>query len=344
MKTSLVVTTISAPTPAMQALAADSKRRGLDFLVVGDSSSPSNFDLAGCDYYSVDRQLKSRFRYASAAPLRHYARKNIGYLLSIDNGAEIVVETDDDNYPLPAFFSERKRVQRAHVLENHGWINVYAYFSETHVWPRGFPLDAVRQPVSPLGDGPLREVDCPIQQGLCNGDPDVDAIYRLVSALPVDFLDRSSVALGNGSWCPFNSQNTSWWRDAFPLLYLPGTCSIRMTDIWRGLLAQRIAWINGWSVLFHSPTVSQERNAHNLMRDFSDEISGYLNNRKLVEHLQALSLRPGLENIPDNLLRCYDELALLGFVDLRELQLLEAWLSDLSEIGFSRDPAAVSKC
>jgi hypothetical protein len=117
-----------------------------------------------------------------------------------------------------------------------------------------------------------------------------------------------------------------------------------MTDIWRGLLAQRIAWINGWSVLFHSPTVSQERNAHNLMRDFSDEISGYLNNRKLVEHLQALSLRPGLENIPDNLLRCYDELALLGFVDLRELQLLEAWLSDLSEIGFSRDPAAVSKC
>ena len=44
-----------------------------------------------------------------------------------------------------------------------------------------------------------------------------------------------------------------------------------MTDIWRSFVAQRIAWANGWAILFHEPTVWQDRNEHNLMRDFRDE-------------------------------------------------------------------------
>ena len=112
MKTSLVITTISAPTRAMHEFAAESKRRGIDFIVIGDSISPPDFVLDGCDYYSVDHQLKTGFQYAGAAPLRHYARKNIGYLVSIANGTDIIVESDDDNYPLPGFWSERRRIQQ----------------------------------------------------------------------------------------------------------------------------------------------------------------------------------------------------------------------------------------
>lgn len=329
----------------MHEFAAESERRGVDFVVVGDSPSPPDFVLNGCDYYSVDRQLETGFQYASAAPLRHYARKNIGYLVSMANGSDIIVESDDDNYPLPGFWSERQRIQQAHILAKAGWLNIYAYFSDAHIWPRGLPLDAVRQAPPPLTDVPLQDADCPIQQGLCNGDPDVDAIYRLVNPLPIDFQERNSVALANNSWCPFNSQNTTWWRDAFPLLYLPGTCSIRMTDIWRGFVAQRIAWANGWNLLFHSPTVYQERNAHNLMRDFKDEIAGYLNNRNIAEFFEELSLEPAAENIPDNLRLCYMELVKLGLVEARELRLLEAWLSDLAEVKGSRSSRVqVAKC
>jgi STELLO glycosyltransferases len=329
----------------MHEFATESKRRGIDFVVIGDSISPPDFALDGCDYYSIDHQLKTGFQYAGAAPLRHYARKNIGYLVSIASGTDIIVESDDDNYPLPGFWSERRRIQQAHVFEKAGWLNIYAYFSTAHIWPRGLPLDAVRQPVPPLVDVPLQDADCPIQQGLCNGDPDVDAIYRLVNPLPIDFQEGSSVALANNAWCPFNSQNTAWWSDAFPLLYLPGTCSIRMTDIWRGFVAQRIAWANGWNVLFHAPTVYQERNAHNLMRDFRDEICGYLHNRSIAERFEDLDLEPGIENIPDNMRLCYGELAKLGLVEARELNLLEAWLSDLAEVESSRSRGAqVGKC
>src|ERR1700691_4694073 len=92
-----------------------------------------------------------------------------------------------------------------------------------------------------------------------------------------------------GACCPFNSQNTTWFKEAFPLLYLPYYCSFRMTDIWRSFVAQRIAWTCGWPVLFHQSTMRQERNDHNLMNDFRDEISGYNNNALICNSLKELN-------------------------------------------------------
>jgi hypothetical protein len=108
-----------------------------------------------------------------------------------------------------------------------------------------------------------------------------------------------------------------------------------MTDIWRSFVAQRIGWENGWSVLFHEPTVWQERNDHNLMRDFQDEIPGYLHNRTIGETLAGLSLAPGPEKMADNLRICYEALVRLSVVDKQELPLLDAWLADLAALGVS---------
>jgi hypothetical protein len=176
----------------------------------------------------------------------------------------------------------------------------------------------------------LKDADCPIQQGLADENPDVDAIYRLVEELPQSFRNDRRVVLGEGSWCPFNSQNTTWWADAFPLLYLPAYCSFRMTDIWRSFVAQRICWEQGWGVLFHEPTVWQERNEHNLMRDFRDEVPGYLHNAAICEALAGLKLAPGVERLGENLLVCYEKLVEMSLVGPEELPLLAAWLEDLA--------------
>jgi hypothetical protein len=148
--------------------------------------------------------------------------------------------------------------------------------------------------------------------------------------LPQSFRRDRRVAFAEGSWCPFNSQNTTWWSDAFPLLYLPAYCSFRMTDIWRSFVAQRVAWEQGWSVLFHEPTVRQERNEHNLMRDFRDEVPGYLHNDSIREALAALKLAPGVERLGENLLTCYECLVEMSLVGREELPLLSAWLEDLA--------------
>lgn len=339
--TTLVVTSINAPNEVLRALAEGFIARGGEFIVVGDTKSPGDFSLEGCRFLDIRAQLDSGLRFARACPVRHYARKNVGYLEAIRGGADVIAETDDDNLPDPAFFEPRSRVVTVPYADRAGWVNVYRYFSATLIWPRGFPLDRIARPVPAAESLPIGPRDCPIQQGLTNEDPDVDALYRLILPLPQSFDGPPALALGPGSWCPFNSQNTRWWPDAYPLLYLPAYCSFRMTDIWRSWVAQRIAWAQTWSILFHRPTVRQRRNDHDLMRDFADELPGYLHNRKIAEILEGLSITPGPASIPESMRRCYEALVGLGVLPEAELALLDCWLSDLDMVRAHRsDPAS----
>jgi hypothetical protein len=327
---SVVVTSISAPNAVLRELAGQCKARGFWFYVIGDVPSPAGFSLDGCDFYSLERQKATGFKVAELLPTRHYSRKNIGYLLAMRTRPAMLLETDDDNMPSQEFWRSREPRQRVRMLSGSGWSNVYRYFSDVNIWPRGLPLDAIRTALPDFGALPEIEAECPIQLGLADDNPDVDAIYRLVLPLPVVFRKDRRVALGAGAWCPFNSQNTAWFPMAYPLLYLPSYCSFRMTDIWRSFVAQRIAWENGWSVLFCGPDVSQERNEHSLMRDFEDEVPGYLHNRKIGERLERLKLAAGLENIGENLIRCYEELVRLAVVGPEEIALVKAWGEDLA--------------
>ena len=331
-KVYVVVTSIARPNRILRHLAQGCSEGEYHFIVIGDQASPAEFHIDGCDFYSLKRQKQTKLKFAQLCPIRHYARKNIGYLLAIRNGASTILETDDDNIPYRQFWDSRQRIQNVPVLKNSGWVNVYRYFTDQNIWPRGFPLERVQEQVSPYESLNLADIDCPVQQGLTDDNPDVDAVYRLVLPLPQTFRKDRRVALTNGSWCPFNSQNTTWWPDAFELLYLPSYCSFRMTDIWRSFIAQRIAWLNGWAILFHEPTMRQERNVHNLLRDFNDEIPGYIHNSEICEALESLRLESGVEKIGDNLKVCYEKLVSMSLIGREELQLLDAWLEDIEQL------------
>jgi len=331
-KICVVVTSIAGPNKALGDLALGCRERSYHFVVIGDQASPAEFHIEGCDFYSLDRQKQTGFKFALSCPTRHYARKNIGYLLAIRNGASIIVETDDDNIPSQQFWVERQRIQKAPVLEKSGWINIYRFFSDRNIWPRGFPLEQLQGQIPPYESLNIAEIDCPIQQGLVDDNPDVDAVYRLILPLPQILRKDRRIALSEGSWCPFNSQNTAWWPDVFELLYLPSCCSFRMTDIWRGFIAQRIAWLNGWAILFHEPDMKQQRNVHNLLHDFNDEIPGYLHNSEIRQALESLPLEAGIEKIGDNLRVCYEKLIGMSLVGREESELLDAWLEDIKQL------------
>lgn len=334
-KSSIVVTTINTPTAAMVALGQGGRERGIQLIVIGDEKGPAAFDLDGSRFFDVAAQRATGLAYAAHCPTRHYARKNIGYLIALRDGCQAIIETDDDNIPYPGFWAERSLTHRVPVVSDSGWLNVYRYFSDAPIWPRGLHLNAVQIP--PPTYEQLGEVDatCPIQQGLANANPDVDSIYRLTLPLPQYFRTDRRVAVGRNAWCPFNSQNTTWLAPAFPLLYLPYYCSFRMTDIWRSFVAARIAWENDWHILFHEPTVYQDRNEHDLMRDFAEEIPGYLNNETIRQTLQNLNLQGGAAGMADDLRACYRALTMLGVVGEAELPLLEHWLSDITTLQAS---------
>ena len=73
-------------------------------------------------------------------------------------------------------------------LSNTQVINPYAHFGQPLIWPRGYPL-------SQIGVNHKNSYRCgkrktsTIQQGVVNGDPDVDAIYRLTKAIPPKIIN-----------------------------------------------------------------------------------------------------------------------------------------------------------
>lgn len=329
----VVVTTIQRPTVALRQLERMLASCSARMVVAGDRKGPDQFDLPGCEFLDLAWQQASPYALARILPVGHYARKNIAYLQAIKGGAACLYETDDDNAPGPTWAPRGVDVP-ALSAEGKGWVNVYRCFSSRLIWPRGLPLDEiVRQgAVAPDLHAAERTVHAPIQQGLADLSPDVDAVWRLVLDAPFQFDRGPSIHLPPGAWCPFNSQSTWWWPEAYPLLYLPSHCSFRMTDIWRSFIAQRCLWELGHGLVFHAPEVVQERNPHDLMRDFSDEIPGYLRNRELVKVLEGLTLQPGLGHVGANLRACYTALQAAGFFPVEELALVDAWLQDLAAL------------
>jgi len=330
-----VITTIQAPSPAVRALHVRLSEVGGRLIVAGDVKGPATWELPDSDFLSLADQQSSGFALAESLPVGHYARKNIGYLHAMSLGAALIYETDDDNTPLPRWNirNEHLKAPREVDASDNRWINVYRYFSEEErVWPRGFPLDAITEPI-PTATVSAHSRHAPIQQGLVNGSPDVDAIWRLVDDHAFEFNDGDPVWLGQGQWCPFNTQSTWWWPVAYPLLYVPSHCSFRMCDIWKSFVAQRCLWTFGAGVAFHAPEVVQDRNAHDLMKDFEDEVPGYLQNRRIAELLSAVALDPRPDCMADVLRACYAALIDASIFPAKEMTLVNAWLADVEAIG-----------
>lgn len=322
-----VLTTIQLPTPSVVALRNKLASHGARLIVVGDRKGPVRYDLPGIDFLPLSEQQRMPFRLAAALPTGHYSRKNLGYLRAIADGAGCIYETDDDNAP-NAHWHVRSETIAAGTSAPGRWVNVYRFFTDQVIWPRGLPLERIHDPVARAAED-AQLCPAPLQQGLADRAPDVDAVWRLVFPQEFFFESRPAIRLPPGCWCPFNSQSTWWWPVVFPLLYLPSGCSFRMTDIWRSLIAQRCLWELEAGVVFHGPEVIQERNEHSLQRDFEHEIPGYLQNDAIVELLEELPLRAGAAEVPANLIRCYECLVDAAVFPRSELMLVRHWMDDV---------------
>lgn len=324
-----VLTTIQEPTASVGSLVDALGKINARLIVIGDKKGPVRFQISSADFYSIEDQSKLPYRLAQLLPTGHYSRKNLGYLIAFSRGTACIYETDDDNAPLSSW-AVRSELVEAQRIKARSWFNVYRLFKDELIWPRGFPLDLIRDPETYRhdADAASERVAAPIQQSLSNNSPDVDAVWRLLLDHPIDFGERPSVWVPPHTYCPFNSQAT-WWRpDAYPLMYLPSFCSFRMTDIWRSFIAQRCLWAFGCGVVFHGADVRQQRNEHNFLRDFEDEVPGYLCNEKIAALLDKCVLAPGRESAGENLRLCYQALIKAKIFPPEEMPLVDAWLED----------------
>ncbi|MDI9347939.1 MAG: STELLO glycosyltransferase family protein [Methylacidiphilales bacterium] len=323
IKNFIVITSINAPTRAVKKFAAL-----LDYktIVVGDKKTPAGWAYKNVGYLSLQNQIASYAAFCKLLPVNHYSRKMIGYLFAINSGATMIVDTDDDNIPLSNFAVPNFDGTYDCVYSNMP-LNIYSLFinqsTNNLIWPRGYPLELITAKNKITSSKNIVRVG--IWQGLANGDPDVDAIYRMTNgSIDIAFKKRSPVVLKNKTWCPFNSQNTYFRHECFPLLYLPSTVTFRFTDILRGIIAQPILWKFGYSLGFTQATVFQARNKHTLLKDFIDEVPMYLHAKDLISLVGDEVKKSSSCN--DALMRCYSTLHKLSIVKKEELALLKAWL------------------
>jgi len=321
----IVITSINHPTKALRTF---SQLQDWQVVVVADRKTPTDWELANVKILTIEEQEALPLQTVKCLRWNHYARKNVGYLYAVMNGAELIYETDDDNIPYDSWESFFPLDLDGDVKvcdDSPKFVNAYHHFCDAHIWPRGFPLTQVlNQPGSTqLLKRPARKI-APVQQGLADLEPDVDAIYRLTIGKPITFSKNTSLYLAPGTYCPFNSQNTLWYPEAFPYLFLPASVPSRVTDIWRGYIAQRFLHMQDKGVLFFSPSVYQERNYHNLHHDFTQEIELYTRTEELVSVLDAY--HADYAGIMEQLLQNQ-------FVQQEDVDLFKAWISDLIQLG-----------
>ncbi|WP_430296611.1 STELLO glycosyltransferase family protein [Sinomonas sp. B1-1] len=325
----MVLTTINAPTKAVLELSQSSQ---WPLIVVGDKKTPSDWQCEKVVFISAAEQMNSETNLAKLLPWNHYCRKNLGYLAAMALGTSRIAETDDDNHPKGWPHATPEDTLVAPVLSSHGWANIYEYFTDSVIWPRGLPLTEISGALPKWEDLKTEVRSIGVHQYLAAGDPDVDAIYRLTVGRDDHTFEPRSLILDSGTMVPFNSQCTIWTRAAYPLMYLPSHVSFRMTDIWRSFVAQICLWAMGSHVAYHGEGVYQERNAHDLHRDFLQEVVGYQRNDDIFHALRSLELSPLASDAGANLRRCYEALEKIGIVESRELELVDAWLADISSV------------
>jgi hypothetical protein len=321
LKKFIVITSIFSPTEAIEKFSA---LKDYHLVVVGDKKTPAGWQYANCTYLNIEAQVALSSSLAHIIPFNHYSRKMIGYVYAMHQGADIIIDSDDDNIPYAGWSFPDFENSFLTSKKDLGWVNIYHHFSEQPIWPRGLPLKNISDSRGKLQwQASKTNQRVGVWQGLADEDPDVDAIYRLTSNTPCTFQKKEPVVLEKGTVCPFNSQNTAIQKDLFPLLFLPSLVTFRFTDILRGIIAQPILWQHGYRLGFTEATVVQKRNEHDYLKDFESEVPMYLHVEKSLE---AVSKSITSTSVAGNLYSAYEALLKINVVEEREMTVLKEWL------------------
>jgi len=275
----------------------------------------------------------------------HTHRRNLALLEALHHKAEMIITVDDDNFPATyEWVSLAKHLIavpniRPVVSSPSGWFDP-GQLCEPPTVHRGYPISQRQQPsmFNTALSKATEDRRIGVVAGLWLGDPDIDAMERIVND-PTIHAISSSVTLAPGTWGPFDSQSTAVCRELAPLMFM-WTDVGRYDDIWCSYLMRAIMDATGWHVTYGEPLVRQERNPHNLLRDLKDEMFGY-------EHTETLCAF--LRDISDELIAKRDDAAVgtpwtmfkyvvdqlswgCRFLPDRTILGLKAWVKDVDDL------------
>lgn len=330
MKISIITTTIHKPV-LLEQYCLNLKKYGhqpkqVNFIVIGDKKTPAEvggfcqnlsrkegFEIL---YYDVPGQLKylERFPKLSAhLPFNSVMRRNIAFVLAYEQGVDVAITIDDDNFVTDSDFVSLheiagKQIKKNAVFSNSGWFNICQLLVEERnqrFYHRGYPMGQ-RTTAEAVFETKVAQGRVAVNAGLWLEEPDIDAVTRRDSNLRV--LDataqgKEGILLDFGTWSPFNSQNTAVMRDAIPAYFLSPYVG-RYDDIWASYFLRKIVDHLGDYTHYGPPLVQQVRNQHDLNKDLSMESRGMEMTDRLVGLLRDIQLSK------KDYASCYEELTM----------------------------------
>lgn len=278
----IVTTTINPPTEAVFKFI---EKKDWQFIVVGDLKTPHKEyeNIKEITYLHPDEQHARWTDLSEIVGFNCIQRRNFGFIHAYQMGAEIVATVDDDNIPYDNWGEDL-------IVNQHVEVDMYetdlifdplSATNRKDLWHRGYPWELIKQKNQIEYKG-KEKIEVHVQAGLWDGDPDIDAVERIIITPIVKFDNISPFS--TKQLTVFNSQNTFLSRKVIPY-YMMIPFVGRMDDIWGAYILQKLLDVN---IVFSKASVYQKRNEQNLIKNMNNELIGYENNLKLVRSTDPL--------------------------------------------------------
>lgn len=349
MKTAIIMPTIQVP-PNLEAWASQLEE-GDGIFIAGNQISPDEaiekrLREIGTRFGLITRYLRNDDPFCLGLEINkfmepnHHHRRNFALAYALHHQPEIVVTIDDDNFPKPddwisqvhARLTQPNETLPVVSNETTAWLNP-GILCQPVVMHRGFPLSMRHSPVEVKMFEPNGET-IGVFAALWTGDPDIDALERIVNAPYVNRI-VDTLVWGLDTMAPFDSQSTAIRADIAPLLFM-WTYVGRYDDIWASYLVRRVMRGMGYHIAYGNPGVHQNRNPHNLLKDLDTERLGYQWTERLIEVLDSVDLNgtdPLIDQFRDILIHLENE---TSFIPDNTLAGLRAWVADMDLLGIGQ--------
>jgi hypothetical protein len=295
-------------------------------------------------------------KYYSVIPIKCHAEISFGFLIAWEEKADVVIELDDDCYHVEGYnliedhlsnLFNRKGVV---VQSDSKWYNTLENLTLNDnilVFPRGYPYGLETRVVK-YGFKDNGE-ECVLNMGLWAGYPDLDALTTLYnggldgrSRIKSFTLKREKIIIGQGTYFPVCSMNTSFRRKIIPAfyqLYMKIIGIDRFDDIWSGLFVKKIADHLEDNLCLGKPLVYHEKRPRSTFRDLKAELEGIIINELLWRIVDSLELNGKdyfecyleLANGIEKNIGKFTEKAYKDFIEL-QLEKMKLWLEVLDKI------------
>ncbi|MCX7908194.1 MAG: hypothetical protein N2560_01570 [Ignavibacteria bacterium] len=339
MKIVLITTTIYVPEVLRLYRKLDPD---VKIIIAGDRKTPHDAlyrfvkEIDNAVYLSDTDQEKLGYECSEIIGWNKIMRRNIALLEAIKEKPDIIITIDDDNIPLEDDYFKNFESTFSNPFSGllvtipSKWFNI-GEFLEPPVYHRGFPYEQ-RNFTKNFQFKPVVDKNVAISAGLWLGDPDINAMDRIVNrpiVVKISEVLSKGIIVDNQIFTPFNTQNTACkYEFASLLMVLVGVG--RYDDIWASYIAERILMETDYYVHFGKPWVWQERNPQSLWKNLRDELFGMEYTIQFCNDLLEANLGEG--SVLDKLNRLYEHLKTKSYLPEVVYQLGKAWCKDIEKI------------